>query len=71
MPSVGAIGGIKRATTSAAQNEPVVNKRRLENGQVSNKKHQKVSAEEAAAIARREAARARVQSRTMQAFGLG
>lgn len=33
-------------------------------------KQQKLSPDEAAAVAKREAARARVQDRTMQAFGL-
>lgn len=66
MPSVGAIGGAKKLTNSAAPKVKPLNSPNTGNA----KKKQKLSEEEASAIAKREAARARVQQRTMQSFGL-
>ena len=71
MPSMGAIGGAKQL--SGPNSKPAsdsVHTRPPRQEQPHASKKQKVSEEEAAAIAKREAARARVERRTMQAFGL-
>ena len=71
MPSVGAIGGLKDAARNLQNSKTGVKRSGSQSAEVSANKSQKLSAEEEVAIAKREAARARVQSRTMQAFGLG
>ena len=68
MPAAGRIGGAKGIGGSAAG----VTKRKGQSSSVSASKSNKpVSKEEAAALAAREAAKKRVQSRTLSTFGLG
>ena len=70
MPTIGRIGGAKGLGAAQATSAPSAGKRQRE-GTTSGKAGGKaLSKEEHEALARREAARARVQQRTMQAFGL-
>lgn len=69
MPSTGAIGGAKQLASSS-QASTLRKRPRSAVKEKSYVKQQKLSPDEAAAVAKREAARARVQDRTMQAFGL-
>ena len=68
MPTIGRIGGAKGLGVAHATSAPSAGKRQREGTTSAGGKA--VSKEEQEALARREAARARVQQRTMQAFGL-
>lgn len=70
MPTTGAIGGAKGLSNSAAKSHAASDKSQSAHAQSQANKKAKVSEEEAAAIAKRDAARARVQKRTMANFGL-
>ena len=68
MPSTGRIGGAKGIGASSGG----ITKRKGQPESVKASKHSKpVSKEEADAIAAREAAKRRVQQRTLSTFGLG
>lgn len=72
MPTTGAIGGAKQLLNTSAKPQSVSASSQSahahDQGRASKKV--KVSEQEAAAIAKRDAARARVQKRTMASFGL-
>lgn len=73
MPTVGAIGGAKGVGASSNRTVAAVGAKRPRDAAAPHADKTtggKGSKEEKEALARREAARARVQQRTMQAFGL-
>jgi hypothetical protein len=70
MPETGRIGGSKGVGAAAASAQPAAAKRKREDGGKGGAKAEGLSEEELKARAAREAARARVQQRTMLNFGL-
>lgn len=70
MPVTGTIGGAKGVGSESQQQGSISGIKRLREEPDKGKSGSNLSKAEQEAIAKREAARARVQQRTMQAFGL-
>lgn len=72
MPEVGKIGGMKGVgTLTSSSTQPAVKRKREDRSDAAKAPKAELSEEERRALAAREAARTRVQQRTMQNFGLG
>lgn len=70
MPETGRIGGSKGVGVASSSTQLAAAKRKREDGAAGASKTENLSEEEKQARAAREAARARVQQRTMNNFGL-